>query len=185
MIVVQIPAIQTKVAQYVIEELNDSLGTKINVDRISIEFFGDVNLYGVSAEDDYGVEFIEIPRLQAKLSLTGLILEPNRINIRKLNMFEPNIKVVTYKGDSISNFITLINNFSSEEEKEKSDFKLRGIVNVYVGYLLIRYENLVSIKSDWVNADRFQLKVENFRLENDMIWTDLKKLSLDGDLEED
>lgn len=180
MIVVQIPAIQTKVAQYVIEELNDSLGTKINVDRISIEFFGDVNLYGVSAEDDYGVEFIEIPRLQAKLSLTGLILEPNRINIRKLNLFEPNIKVVTYKGDSISNFITLINNFSSEEEKEKSDFKLRGVVNVYDGKLLIRNENLEGHKRDWVNAENFQLKVENFRLENDLIWADLKNLSFDG-----
>ena len=177
MIVVQIPAIQTKVAQYVIEELNDSLGTKINVDRISIEFFGDVNLYGVSAEDDYGVEFIEIPRLQAKLSLTGLILEPNRINIRKLNLFEPTIKVVTYKGDSISNFITLINNFRVKKKK-KSDFKLRGVVNVYDGKLLIRNENLEGHKRDWVNAENFQLKVENFRLENDLIWADLKNLSL-------
>src|SRR5690625_5985439 len=82
-------------------------------------------------------------------------------------MFEPNIKVVTYKGDSISNFITLINNFSSEEEKEKSDFKLRGIVNVYDGKLLIRNENLEGHKRDWVNAEDFQLKVENFRLRSE------------------
>lgn len=180
MITIQIPAVQTKIAHYVIEELNDTFGTKIKVDRLSIEFFGDVNLYGVSTKDDHDLEFINIPRLQAKLSLTGLIMEPNRIKIRKLNLYDPNVKVITYKGDTISNFISFIDTFSSEQEKEKSDFKLHGIVNVHNGKLLIRNENLEANKQDWVDAENFNLKVENFRLENDDIWADLKNLSFDG-----
>lgn len=179
MISIQIPSVQTKIAHYVIEELNQTFGTEISVDRLSIEFFGDVNLYGVSTKDDHGLEFINIPRLQAKLSLTNLIMEPDRIKIRKLNLYEPKIKIITYSGDSISNFIQLLDRFASEEEKSKSDFRLHGVVQIVRGELLIRNENLEASEQNWVDAKKLNLKVDNFKLENDDIWAELKELNFE------
>lgn len=180
MIAVQIPAIQTKIAQYAVKELNDTFGTKIFVDRVAIDYFGDINLYGVSTKDDRDLEFIHINRLQAKLSLTGIIRNPNRITIKKLTLFEPDVKVMTYPGDSISNFIQLIDKFSSEEKKEKSDFLLRGNVEIKDGKLLIRNENLPEYKQDWIRSSNLNTRIENFKLENDEIWAELKHMSFDA-----
>lgn len=179
MILIQIPSVQTKIAHYVIEELNDTFGTEISVDRLSIEFFGDVNLYGVKTKDDHGLEFVNIARVQAKLSLTNLIMEPNRIKIRKLNLFEPHVKVVTYQGDSISNFIRLIDQFSSSEKSEPSDFRLHGLVQVVRGELLIRNENLEQSEQDWVDAKNLNFKIDNFKLENDEIWAELYEMNFE------
>lgn len=180
MIAIQIPAVQTKIATYVVKELNETFQTEISVDRVHIDFFGDINLNGVKAKDDRGTQFVDIERLQAKLSLTGLIMEPNRIAIRKLNLYNPEVRVITYKNDSISNFISLINKFSKSEKEEPSDFKLRGILNVIDGELLIRNENLEGYKQDWVDATNLNIGIENFRLENGEIWADLNSMNFIG-----
>lgn len=180
MIAIQIPAVQTEIATYVVNELNETFQTEISVDRVHIDFFGDINLNGVRAKDDHGTQFVDIERLQAKLSLTGLIMEPNRIAIRKLNLYNPEVEVITYKNDSVSNFISLINKFSKSEKEEPSDFKLRGILNVVDGKLLIRNENLEGYKQDWVDATNLNIGIENFRLENNEIWADLNSMNFIG-----
>ena len=180
MIGIQIPAVQTKIASYAVKELNETFQTEISVDRVHIDFFGDINLNGVRAKDDRGTQFVDIERVQAKLSLTGLIMEPNRIAIRKLNLFNPKVQVITYKGDSISNFISLVNKFSNKENKEPSDFKLRGFLNVTDGELLIRNENKEGYKKDWLDAKKLNIAIENFRLENNEIWADLKDMDFEA-----
>ncbi|WP_182043629.1 translocation/assembly module TamB domain-containing protein [Moheibacter lacus] len=180
MIAIQIPTVQTKIAGYAVKELNETFQTEISVDRVHIDFFGDINLNGVRAKDEKGTQFVDIERLQAKLSLTGLIMEPNRIAIRKLNLYQPKVQVITYKGDSISNFISLVNKFSNKENQEPSDFKLRGFLNVMDGELHIRNENLEGYKQDWVDAKKLNISIEDFRLENNEIWADLKSMNFEG-----
>ena len=180
MIAIQIPYIQTEIATYAVKELNKTFQTEISVDRVHIDFFGDINLNGVRAKDEKGTQFVDIERVQAKLSLTGIIMEPNRIAIRKLNLFNPKVQVITYKGDSISNFISLVNKFSKSENKEPSDFKLRGFLNVKDGELLIRNENLEGYKQDWLDAKKLNIAIEDFRLENNEIWADLKSMNFEG-----
>src|SRR5690606_8202208 len=84
------------------------------------------------------------------------------------------------KNDSVSNFISLINKFSKSEKEEPSDFKLRGILNVVDGKLLIRNENLEGYKQDWVDATNLNIGIENFRLENNEIWADLNSMNFIG-----
>lgn len=180
MISVQIPFVQTKIATYAVSEVNKAFDTQISVERVDIDFFGDFNLYGITAEDDYQTQFINIKRLEARISLTAIIRNPDRLTIRKLKLHEPKVKVITYKGDDESNFIELINKFSSKEKKEKSDFVLRGILDVTNGELLIQNQNLEGYNQNWIDARRLNLKVENFKLENNEIWGDLIYLSFEG-----
>lgn len=179
MIALQVPSVQTRIAAYAVTELNDTFGTKINVKRVNIDFFGDVNLYGVSTEDSHGLEFINIKRLEAKISLWGLIRNPNNITIRKLTLFTPQVQVITYKNQKESNFIELINKFKSEQQKEESDFILRGNVEILNGKLLIQNQNLEN--QNWINAQKFNALIEKFRFENDEIWAELKQMSFDAE----
>src|SRR5690606_17598464 len=175
-----IPAVQTKIASYVVTELNDSFGTNINVERVDIDFFGDVNLYGVTTKDNRNLEFINIERTEARLSLINLVRNPNRLTIKKLTLFNPQVKVITYKNEETSNFLTFINKFSNEEKKEKSDFRIKGDVEILNGKLLIHNENLAEEKQTWIDSEHFNALIENFRFEDEEIWADLKRLSFDG-----
>lgn len=179
MIAIQMPAVQTRIASYVVTELNDTFGTRINVDRVNIDFFGDVNLYGVSTEDNHDVEFIAIDRVEAKVSLWGLIRNPNNITIKKLTLYKPEVQVITYKGETLSNFMDLIAKFSKKEKTEQSDFLLRGDVEILNGKLLIQNQNLEN--QNWINAQKFNALIEKFRYENDEIWANLKFMKFEAE----
>lgn len=180
MVSIQIPAVQTKVAQYAVNELNEIFNTKINIERVDIDFFGDVNLYGVSVKDDYNLDFIKIKRIQAGLSLTEFIKNPNRLTIKKIKLFEPDVKVITYKNSKTSNFIKFVESFDSKKEKKSSDFVMKGNVEIENGKLLIRNQNLNSNMQDWVDAENFNLIAKNFKLQDDDIWADIESWNFDG-----
>lgn len=177
MISIQIPIVQTKIATYAVTELNKTFGTKINVNRVDIDFFGDVNLYGVSTNDNHDLEFVKIDRVEAKLSLWGLIRNPNNITIKKLTLTNPEVKVITYKGETISNFIDLVNKFSNQEKKSESDFLLRGDVEIINGKLLIQNQNLEN--PNWIDSKNLNALIQNFKLENSEVWANLKRMSFD------
>lgn len=180
MIVVQIPAVQTRIAEYAVTELNKTFGTQIFIDRVNIDFFGDINLYDVSTKDNRHLEFVQIERLEARLSLIGFIRNPNNLTIKKLKLYNPKVQVITYKGDSESNFIDLINKFQNQEAKGESDFILRGDVEIINAELLIRNQNLEPHRQDWVNSKNFNAVIENFKLEDNEIWAELKDLSFES-----
>ncbi len=180
LISLQIPAAQTKIARYAVTELNNTFGTQINVDRVNIDFFGDVNLYGVSTADNHNLEFINIQRVEAKVSIWGIIRNPNRLTLKKVTLFNPNVKVITYKEESISNFLDLIAKFSSEEKQEKSDFRIRGSVEIINGQLLIHNQNLSPERQTWIDSEHFNALIENFKFEDEEIWADLRKLNFDA-----
>lgn len=180
MIAIQLPAVQTKVARYAVTELNKTFGTEINVERVAIDLFGDVNLFGVSTKDNHQLAFISVEKINAKLSLTGIIKNPNRISIKKLTLYKPEVKVITYKGEETSNFLDMIAKFSKSENEEKSDFKMQGAVEIVDGKLLIQNQNLEENSQTWVDSENFNTLIENFKLEGDEIWADLKWMEFDA-----
>ncbi|MFA5619325.1 MAG: translocation/assembly module TamB domain-containing protein [Weeksellaceae bacterium] len=180
MIIIQLPAVQTKLGQYAVTKLNEEFGTEMNVERIRIDFLGDVNLYGVSAIDNHQLKFIDIDRIRVKLSFLGLLRNPDKITIKQLTLHQPKIQVITYENDSTSNFIRLIDSFSSDKEKEESNFVLRGNILIQNGNLLIQNQNLEDYRQNWVEARNLNITIDNFKLENDDIWGDIVALNFHG-----
>lgn len=180
MIGIQIPAVQTQVAKYAVKELNKSFGTEINVEKVAIDLFGDVNLYGVSSKDNHQIEFISIDQVNAKLSLTGIIKNPNRITLKKVTLYNPDVKVITYKGEELSNFLDMIAKFSNEDKKEKSDFRIKGAVEIINGKLRIENQNLEENKQVWIDARNLNSLIENFKFENDEVWADLRRMEFNA-----
>jgi len=117
-IAIQIPAVQTKVVKYVMVKLNESLNTKMYVDSVDIDFFGKIYLNDISIKDDHELDFITGKQLQTTLSIWSIISNSKHIDLKTVKLVNPDVKVITYKGDSISNFIKFINGFSSDEPKD-------------------------------------------------------------------
>src|SRR5690606_20209066 len=105
---------------------------------------------------------------------------PDRIAIGKVTLFQPDVSVITYKGDDTSNFIKLINKFSQEQKEEKSDFLLEGNIEILTGKLLIQNQNLESHKQDWIRSENLNTLIEDFKLENNEIWANIKRMQFDA-----
>jgi len=161
-IAIQIPAIQTKVAKFALEKLNTSLNTKIAVDNVDIDFFGKIYLNKVSIKDDHNLDFITGRQLQTTLSIWSIISNPDYINLKEVKLVEPNIQVITYKGDSVSNFIKFVNGFSSDKPKDPTrTFKLDGDFFIKNGKVSIENRNSGNV---WLKTEQLQLHVRDFKL---------------------
>lgn len=167
-VAIQIPAVQSEIAKFAVEKLNKSLNTKMYVDRVNIDFFGRIYLYEVDIEDDRNLKFIKTDTLETSLSIWSIIFNPDYINLKEVKLLNPEIRVITYKGDKESNFIKFINNFSSDKPKDPDrPFKLDGNLWIENGQVSIVNQNNGQT---WLDAKNLQLTVKDFKLDDDDIW---------------
>ena len=78
MIVFSIPAVQTVVAKKVTKNLNETYGTNIQIDRLGLNWKGEVDIRGVYIEDHHGDTLIYAEEIQT-----------NILSIKKLSDGEP------------------------------------------------------------------------------------------------
>lgn len=161
-IAIQIPSVQTKVAKYALEKVNKSLNTRMYVDNVDIDFFGRIYLNKISIKDDHDLDFITSKQLQTTLSIWSIIANSQHIKLNEVKLVEPHVQVITYKGDSISNFIRFVNGFSSDKPKDPTrTFKLDGDFYMKNGKVTILNQNSGNL---WLNANSLQLHVADFKL---------------------
>lgn len=164
LIAIQIPSIQTKIAHFALEKLNKSLNTKISVDSVDIDFFGKIHFNGVKIKDDHNYDFMKSKSLDTTLNVWTLIpgINNDHINLSEVKLVNPEIRVITYKGDSISNFIKFVTGFNSDKPKDPNKiFKLDGDFILDNGKVSIVNQNSGNI---WLDAEKLNLSVKNFRL---------------------
>ena len=67
MLVLSIPAVQTSLGKYVTKLLNDDFKTNINIDRVSLQFNGDVEIKNIYVEDYKKDTLISIKELNTSI----------------------------------------------------------------------------------------------------------------------
>ncbi len=173
-VAIQIPAIQTKIAHFALEKLNKSLNTKMYVKAVDIDFFGNIYFYDVSIKDDHNYDFITSKTLETTIDLWSLLpgIKKDHIDLSQIKLFQPKVDVITYKGDSVSNFIKFVNGFSSDKPKDpKKIFKLDGNFILEDGKVSIVNKNSGNI---WLDSKQLNLTVKNFKLVDSDITADLE-----------
>ncbi|MDN3667054.1 translocation/assembly module TamB domain-containing protein [Algibacter miyuki] len=124
MLILSIPAVQTGVGRYVTNRINTDFKTNINVDRVSLQFNGDVELKNIYIEDYKQDTLISIVELNTSiLSVRNIIngqLVFGDIDIENL-LFN----IVTYKDTTETNLDVFVARFNSDNPRtEKSKFLL-------------------------------------------------------------
>ena len=173
-VAIQIPAVQTKIAHFALEKLNKSLNTKINVKSVDIDFFGNIYFYGVSIKDDHNYDFMKSSEMETTIDLWSLLpgIKKDHINLSQVKLTQPEIRVITYKGDSVSNFIKFVNGFSSDKPKDpKKIFKLDGNFILEDGKVSIVNQNSGNV---WFDSKQLNMTVKNFKLVDSDITADLE-----------
>lgn len=104
---IQIPSVQSKIISKVVEKVNQDFGTSISVGGVDIDFWGDIVLSDISAKDYKQNDFIDIKKVTADISLWDIYQDSNNVAVKSLVLDQARVKVLTYKGDSLSNFYAI------------------------------------------------------------------------------
>ena len=70
-----IPAVQTKLAGLVTENLNEDFGTSLKISKVDLSFLGSVSLKGIEIKDHHQDTLIYVERLRSSLLDVKRILE--------------------------------------------------------------------------------------------------------------
>lgn len=160
-LILSIPFVQTSIGKRVTKLINDDFKTNININKVSLQFNGDVELKDIYIEDYKKDTLISIKELN-----TSIISIPNIIK-GSLNFGDVDIdnllfNVKTYSGETETNLDVFVNKFEDDNPRtEKSSFLLSSSdVSIYNSVFRLSDENreitkVLELEDLNINATNF------------------------------
>ena len=132
LIIINLPATKDRAANYALGFLEDDFGVKISKEKVEVNILGDVIIHGLRINDDRKNDFIYAKQFRADSDWLSILKigKSRQLDFSTLTLSEADVKVVTYKGDSIDNFNRFITKFDSGKpsDPKKPPFKLNSRV---------------------------------------------------------
>ena len=129
------PRVQQRVSVMLATELENRIGTRVNLGGAHWLFPNDIIIDSLEIDDQEGEHLLSVDRIAAKVEWKPLIKQ-GQISIRNIRLFNPDILIYKESEDSEYNYQFLINAFSTKEKRKPSKLNLR------VNSLLVRHANL-------------------------------------------
>ncbi|MGB1309521.1 MAG: translocation/assembly module TamB, partial [Oceanihabitans sp.] len=176
MLVFSIPAVQTRLGKYVTNWVNSEYGTNININRVGLQFNGDVELKEILIRD-----YKKDTLISAKELNTSILNFRNLIN-SKLAFGDIDLEGVifnlkTYKGETDTNLDIFVARFDEENpRKSESEFLLSSSdISIYNGNFRLIDENKETPRIlDFSNID---INGTNFLIRGPNVSTRINTLS--------
>ena len=117
----QIPAVQTRLAQEVARRVSDKLLFPVSIDGVSIKWFDSLTLEGVRIQDRQGRSMITVGRLDADYNLQNLIdSSAHNLHLDGVVLYQPDVRMIKNPktGDTnLDEFIARISELTSDPTK--------------------------------------------------------------------
>lgn len=117
----QIPAVQTRIAQEVAKRVSDKLLFPVSIDGVSIKWFDSLTLEGVRIQDREGRPMITVGRLDADYNLRNLIdSSAHNLHLDEVVLYRPDVRMIKNPktGDTnLDEFIARIEELTSDPTK--------------------------------------------------------------------
>ncbi|AJR04413.1 hypothetical protein AW14_12885 [Siansivirga zeaxanthinifaciens CC-SAMT-1] len=175
-LVLSIPYVQTRLGKYATKTLNDEFKTHINIERVSLQFNGDVELKNIFIEDYKLDTLISVSELNTSIiNLKNLIngeLTFGDIDVENLVF---NIK--TYKGETDTNLDVFVSKFEDDNPKDsESTFLLSSSdVSIYNGIFRFIDENKETPKI--LEFENLNINATNFLINGSDVSTRINTLA--------
>ena len=179
-IAINLPVTKRYIANEAIKLLNSDFKMRMSVDKVEVNFFGDVSIQGLRLKDYKDYEFVKARELRAKSDWFALAFNTRDLKFNQATIIEPTIRVITYKGDSISNFIRYVNNFQSKTPSDptRPKFKMDMKIDLINGIASIVNENSPGEAGRWLDARKVNLNVTSLKVEGADVFADIRNFSL-------
>ncbi|UZT97270.1 hypothetical protein ODZ84_19080 [Chryseobacterium fluminis] len=168
-IIINLPATKQWAANQALQIVNRDFKAKMSTESVEVNFFGNVKIKGLKIKDYKGLDFITAKEFIANsdwFSLATNIGKNNSLSFNSLTLKNADVKVITYKGDSISNFIRFTQLFDSGKKRDpsKPPFQLNSRLQILDSKVSIVNLNSPGEAGKWLTATHFNLKAPNVKV---------------------
>ncbi len=94
--------VQTKLAQYIAEQVQAHLGVEVEIKAVEIDFLRNFHLEGILMRDLHKDTFLYVRTLNAQLRNWNLT--QNAFDLKDIELFAPLVKMGQYESDSLLNY---------------------------------------------------------------------------------
>ena len=112
--VIQIPAVQTWIAQRVAGYMSDKLETRVEIKGVNIQFFDTVILEGLYIEDKHQDTLLFTNKLFVGIS--SLSINDSKVKLSEIKLLGNNAELKKYPGENGLNFQFIIDAFKSDKK---------------------------------------------------------------------
>ena len=164
-ILVSLPSTKNWAAQKVIEKLNVDLKSQMSFESVEVSYFGDIHIHNVAIKDYKNFPFLKAKELYADSNWFSIISNSRNLQFQSLSLKNLDLKVITYKGDSISNFIRFVDLFNSPAPKTpREPFQLKSRIFINDSKVSIINQNHTGEEGKWLMAENVNLVVPELKV---------------------
>ncbi|PIA77882.1 N-acetyl-gamma-glutamyl-phosphate reductase [Gaetbulibacter sp. 4G1] len=154
-LVLSIPFVQTSLGNYATKKLNNEFGTNINIDKVGLQFNGDVELKNIYIEDYKKDTLINIAELNTSI-LSFKNLYNGKLVFGDIDIIDLVFNIKTYKDTTDTNLDIFVAKLDGDNPEVKSgNFLLSSSdVSIYNGHFKLSDKNrAVSKRLDFENLN--------------------------------
>lgn len=175
-IILSIPSVQTKIAHRVTTYLNDTYGTSIHIQRLGLNWKGQVDIREVYIEDHHSDTLIYSQELQTELLGIRSILK-NKLVLGSTLLTNAKLNFRHYKGEPNDNLSVFSSKFDTGAPPSGNVFVIDiDALELNNGHITIVDENLDD--PDLFDLTDLNLTAESFHLEGPNLTAQINSLSL-------
>ena len=116
-LVLSIPAVQTSLGKYATKKVNDDFGTNITIEKVGLQFNGDVELKNIYIEDHKNDTLVNIIELNTSI-LSFKKLYDNKLTFGDIDIIGLTFNLKTYKDEQETNLDVFVAKFDNTKKKE-------------------------------------------------------------------
>ncbi|MGA9213684.1 translocation/assembly module TamB domain-containing protein [Kaistella sp.] len=165
-IVISLPVTQNWIAKRVTDTiLNKDLKTNISFKSVDVDYFGNVTINEVVVKDDRNFPFIKVKEIYGDTNWFSIIDNSRNLQFQSLSLKNLDLKVITYKGDSISNFIRFVDLFEGGPViPNRPPFELKSRISILDSKVSIINQNHDGDEGKWLNTEHVNLVIPELKV---------------------
>jgi len=138
-----IPSVQTRLGSYATNKINEAYGTDIKIEKLGLQFNGDVELKNILIKDHRDSALISVAELNTSI-LSFTEMSDNKLIFGAIDLYDLSFHIHKYLGESDTNLDLFVAKFDKQNPGVKTNkFLLSSSdVHVYNSRFLYSDENL-------------------------------------------
>jgi hypothetical protein len=174
-IALSLPFVQTKIARYATNYLNEDFGTNIQIEKVAISVFGGVKLKGVLILDHHKDTLISAERIQTNVLSFKKIANSN-LQFGQLKSEKLTFHLKTYKGEKFTNLDLFVKAFDNGKPGS-GKFRMR-VKDLQVANGRFRLTNENAVTPRVLDFKKLNGQLKDFYVKGPSVYANIQKLSL-------
>jgi hypothetical protein len=173
-IALSMPFVQTKIAHYATNKLNNEYGTNINIDEVAITFFGGVKLKKVLVLDHHNDTLIFSDRIRTSILDFEQLID-GQLLFGDLHLDDFYLQIKNYKGEKETNLDLFIAKF--DDGKKSSGKFLMKTDNIYLKNSRFVMSDYNRVNPKDVDFTKLNAHLKDFRIKGPDVTTKIRAMA--------